>query len=265
MEVSQRIAVTGMLTSQRQLEVVSNNLANANSTGFKRAIAHTTDTGYKAGLTAPVGPGGLDVHLVGIGEGTQLADITHEFMPGALQATGNSLDVALQGDGFFQVSMPDGSAAYTRDGSFNVDTDGRLVTSGGLPVQDATGADLVLPQGATSARLDDTGQLIAMDPTGAEQVIGTLGLSQFANNSGLQANGQNLWSATAASGAANAVATGTPTAPLVVAGAVEGSNVDTADEFTRLIQAQRGYQLNAKVVQSWDEIQQMANNLRSGA
>ncbi len=254
-----------MLASQRQLEVVSNNLANVNSTGFKRAIAHTTDSGYKAGLTAPVGPGGLDVHLVGIGEGTQLADITHEFMPGALQPTGNNLDVALQGDGFFQVSMPDGSTAYTRDGSFNVDTDGRLVTSGGLPVQDDTGADLVLPAGATSARLDDTGQLIATDPTGAEQVVGALGLSQFANNSGLEATGQSLWMATAASGAANLVATGAPTAPLVVAGAVEGSNVDTADEFTRLIQAQRGYQLNAKVVQSWDEIQQMANNLRSGA
>jgi flagellar basal-body rod protein FlgG len=252
-----------MLASQRQLEVVSNNLANANSTGFKRAIAHTTDTGYQAGLTVPFGPGGLDVHLLGIGEGTQLADIAHEFQPGALQATGNPLDVALQGDGFFQVSMPDGSPAFTRDGSFNVDTDGRLVTSGGLPVQDTTGQDLILPQNTTSARLDDTGQLIATDATGTDQVVGTLGLSQFANSAGLQANGQNLWIATVASGAASPVANGTPTAPLVVAGALEGSNVDMADEFTRLIQAQRGYQLNAKVVQSWDEIQQMANNLRS--
>src|SRR5919198_4074332 len=100
MEVSQRIAVTGMLASQRQLDVVSNNLANVGSTGFKRAVAHTSDVGYQAGLSAPVGPGGLDVRLVGIGEGTQLADISHEFMPGVLQPTGNSLDVALQGDGF---------------------------------------------------------------------------------------------------------------------------------------------------------------------
>src|ERR671930_1927923 len=107
MEISQRIAVTGMLASQRQLDVVSNNLANASSTGFKRAIAHTTDTGYQAGLTAPVGPGGLDVRLVGIGEGTQLADITHQFVPGALQATGNPLDISLQGDGFFNVALPD--------------------------------------------------------------------------------------------------------------------------------------------------------------
>src|SRR2546423_8776211 len=170
MEVSQRIAVTGMLASQRQMEVVSNNLANANSTGFKRAIAHTTDTGYKAGLTAPVGPGGLDVHLVGIGEGTQLADITHEFLPGALQATGNPFDLALQGDGFFQVTMPDGSTGYTRDGSFNVDAEGRLVTSCGLPSQSDTGADLVLPAGASSARLDDTGQLVAADEFGNEQI-----------------------------------------------------------------------------------------------
>src|SRR3954470_11948533 len=115
MQVSQRIAVTGMLASQRQLDVVSNNLANANSTAFKRAIAHTTDTGYQAGLTAPVGPGGMDVRLVGIGEGAQLSDITHEFMPGTVQATGNPLDVTLQGDGFFSVTMADGTSGYTRD------------------------------------------------------------------------------------------------------------------------------------------------------
>src|SRR5438105_11926028 len=131
MEVSQRIAVTGMLPSQRQLDVVSNNLANANSTGFKRAVAHATDVGYQAGLKAPVGPGGLDVHLIGIGEGTQLADITHEFMPGALQATGNPLDVALQGDGFLQITLPGGQTGYTRDGSFSLDAAGALVTSDG--------------------------------------------------------------------------------------------------------------------------------------
>jgi flagellar basal-body rod protein FlgF len=261
MEVSQRIAVSGMLANQRALDVVSNNLANANTTGFKRAVAHTTDVGYQAGLTAPV-PGGLDVHLLGIGEGTQLADINHEFMPGAVQATGNPFDVALQGDGFFQVTQPDGSTAYTRDGSFTVDQDGRLVTAGGLPVQSDQGTDLVLPQDVTSAHIDDTGQLIATDSTGNDQVVGALGISQFTNNAGLQANGQNLWTATAASGPANPILQGSTSAPAIVAGAIEGSNVDMADEFTRLIQAQRGYQMNAKVVQSWDEIQQMANNLR---
>jgi flagellar basal body rod protein FlgG len=263
MEVSQRIAVTGMLASQRQLDVVSNNLANANSTGFKRAVAHTTDVGYQAGLTAPVGPGGLDVHLVGIGQGTQLADITHEFMPGTLQATGNPLDAALQGDGFFQATLPDGSTGYTRDGSFGVDANGQLVTSGGLAVQSDTGGRLVVPAGAIDVRFDDAGQLIATDTTGTDQIVGRLGLSQFANNAGLQANGQNLWSPTAASGPAAPLAQGAATAPIVVAGALEGSNVDMADEFTRLIQAQRGYQLNAKVVQAWDDIQRMANDLRS--
>src|SRR5947208_16412109 len=135
MEVSQRIAVTGMLASQRQLDVVSNNLANANSTGFKRAVAHTTDVGYQAGLTAPVGPGGLDVRLVGIGQGTQLADITHEFMPGTLQATGNPLDAALQGDGSFQVTLPDGSTGYPRHGSFAARANRPPVTRRRLPVQ----------------------------------------------------------------------------------------------------------------------------------
>jgi flagellar basal-body rod protein FlgG len=263
MEVSQRIAVSGMLAHQRMLDVVSNNLANANTTGFKRMLAHTTDTGYQAGLTAPVGPGGLDVHLVGIGEGTQLADINSEFGPGALQATGNPFDVALQGDGFFQVSQPNGPTAYTRDGSFTIDAAGRLVTASGLPVQSATGGDLVLPQGTLSAHLDDTGQLLATDATGTERVIGTLGISQFPNSTGLQANGQNVWTATAASGAATPVIQGAANAPVIVAGALEASNVDMADEFTRMMLAQRGYQMNAKVVQSWDEIEQMANNLHS--
>jgi flagellar basal-body rod protein FlgG len=263
MEVSMRIAVSGMLASQRSLDVVSNNLANANTAGFKRAVAHTTDTGYQAGLTAPVGPGGLDVHLLGIGEGTQLGDITPEFGPGSVQATGNPFDVALQGDGFFQVTQPDGSTAYTRDGGFTLDGSGRLVTLGGLAVQSDTGADLVVPQGSLSAHLDDSGQLLVTDATGTDQVVGAIGISQFANNAGLQANGQNLWTATAASGAPAPIAQGMATAPVLVAGAVEGSNVDMADEFTRMIQAQRGYQMNGKVVQAWDEIQQMANNLRS--
>ena len=263
MEVSQRISVTGMLANQRQLEVVSNNLANVNSTGFKRAVAHSTDVGYQAGLTAPVGPGGLDVRLVGIGEGTQLADINHEFVPGALQATGNSLDVALQGDGFFQVIMPDGSTGYTRDGSFGVDANRTLITSGGLSVQSDSGSSLVIPPDSVDAHFDNAGQLVATDPTGTDQIIGRLGLAQFANSAGLLANGQNLWTPSVTSGTATPLTLGDANAPLVVAGALEGSNVDMADEFTRMIQAQRGYQMNSKVVQAWDDIQRMANDLRS--
>jgi flagellar basal-body rod protein FlgG len=263
MEISQRIAVTGMLASQRQLDVVSNNLANANSTGFRRAVAHTTDVGYQAGLMAPVGPGGLDVHLVGIGQGTQVADINHEFLPGSLQATGNPFDVALQGDGFFQVTMPDGSTSYTRDGSFGLDAEGRLVTSGGLPVQADDGSDLLVPPDAIGAHIDADGQFVVTDATGADQVIGRLGLAQFANNFGLEATGQNLFSPSANSGAATPVDQTAQNAPTVVAGALESSNVDVADEFTRLIQAQRGYQLNAKVVQAWDDVERMANELRS--
>jgi flagellar basal-body rod protein FlgG len=263
MEVSQRIAVTGMLASQRQMDVVSNNLANSGTTGFKRAVAHTTDIGYQAGLTAPVGPGGLDVRLVGIGEGTQLSDIKNEFVPGTLQATGNPLDMALQGDGFFQVKMPDGTPGFTRDGSFGLDSGGQLVTSGGLTVQSDNGGNLVVPPGSVGVHLDDTGQLMATNTTGADVSVGRLGLAQFTNNGGLQASGQNLWVPTAASGAATPVAQGTPTAPVVVAGALEGSNVDMADEFTRLIQAQRGYQMNSKVVQAWDDVQRMANEIHA--
>ncbi len=263
MEVSQRIAVTGMLASQRQLEVVSNNLANLNSTGFKRAVAHTTDIGYQAGINAPVGPDGQPVRIVGIGEGTQLADVHHDFLPGALQATGNALDIALQGDGFFSVRMPDGTLGYTRDGSLSVDGAGRLITGGGLPVQSDAGTDLTVPPASVDVRFDDTGQLVATAADGTSQAIGRLDLSLFPNNRGLLAAGQNLWSATAASGAAVQVQQGAANAPIVVPGALEGSNVEIGDEFTRLIQAQRGYQLNSKVVQAWDDIERMANELRS--
>jgi len=263
MEVSQRIAVSGMLASQRQLDVVSNNLANVNSTGFKRAIAHTTDVGYQAGLTAPVGVGGANVRIVGVGEGTQMGDINHEFMPGAVQATGNPLDVALQGDGFFAVRTPDGQTGYTREGSFTLDGTGRLVTSGGLAVLSDTGADLTVPAEAIDVRFDDSGQLNATLADGTTLTVGQVGLTLFPNNGGLQAMGQNVWTATPASGAAVQLAPGAANAPVMVAGALEGSNVDVGDEFTRLIQAQRGYQLNAKVVQAWDDVSRMANSLRS--
>ena len=265
MEVSQHISVTGMLTAQRQLDAVSNNLANVNTTGFRRAHAHVTDIGYEAGLTAPVGPNGAPVRMVGVGEGAQVADINHDFLPGAVQATGNPLDMAIQGDGFFQVGLPDGTFGYTRDGTFDLDDTGRLVTAGGLAVQSATGGDLIVPADATAVRLDDDGNLLATAADGTEQSIGQLAVATFPNNLGLQADGQNIYLPTAASGAANVQAPGSPNGPLLVAGALEGSNVDVADEFTRLIQAQRGYQLNAKVVQAWDDVQRMANELRSGS
>jgi len=257
MEVSQRIAVSGMLASQRQLDVVSNNLANVNSTGFKRGMAHTTDVGYQAGLDAPVGPGGASIRITGIGQGTQLADVNHDFLPGALQGTGNPLDIALQGDGFFSMRLPDGQLGYSRDGSLTIDAGGRLVTSGGQPVQSDTGTDLTLPPDSVDVHIDDIGQLMA-----SGQPVGKLGLAVFPNNKGLLAQGQNTWTATAASGAPVPVAQGTANAPIVVAGALEGSNVDVGDEFMRLIQAQRGYELSSKVVQAWDDVERMANDLR---
>jgi flagellar basal-body rod protein FlgG len=263
MEVSQRIAVTGMLANQRQLEVVSNNLANLQSNGFKRAVAHTTDVGYQAGITAPVGADGAPVRVVGIGEGTQLADVHHDFLPGALQATGNPLDIALQGDGFFSVRLPDGTLGYSRDGSLTIDGIGRLVNASGMPVQSDASADMIVPLDSVDVRFDDAGQLTATAADGTSQIVGRMGLSVFPNNRGLLSVGQNTWAETPASGAAVAIPQGAATGPAVVAGALEGSNVEVGDEFTRLIQAQRGYQLNSKVVQAWDEVERMANQLRS--
>jgi flagellar basal-body rod protein FlgG len=258
MEVSQRIAVSGMLASQRQLDVVSNNLANINTTGFKRAVAHTSDIGYQAGLTAPVGADGAPLRITGIGEGTQLAELSHEFVPGAVQATGNPLDIAIQGNGFFSVRMADGNLGYSRDGTFSIDGTGRLVTSGGAPVQSDAGTDLTVPLDSVDVRFDETGQLTATAADGTTQAVGRLGVSRFPNDKGLQAMGENIYTPTAASGAATASANAA-----VVPGAIEGSNVDVGDEFTRLIQAQRSYQLNSKVVQAWDDVERMANELKS--
>jgi flagellar basal-body rod protein FlgG len=264
-EVSQHISVTGMLAAQRQLEAVSNNLANVSTTGFRRSHAHVTDIGYQAELTASVGPNGAPVRLIGVGEGAQVADISHDFLPGTLQATGNALDIALQGDGFFQVALPDGTVGYTRDGALDLDADGRLVTANGLPILSATGGQLRVPANAAAVRLDDDGQLVATATDGTDLVVGQLGVATFPNNLGLQADGQNIFLATPASGPANVQAPGSPNGPVLITGALEGSNVEVADEFTRLIQAQRGYQLNAKVVQAWDDIQRMANELRNGS
>ncbi len=261
MEVSQRISVSGLRAYQQQLDVVSNNIANMATTGFKRSHANLSDIGYQAGITAPVGPDGADVRIDGIGEGVQVADINHEFLPGAIQPTDSPLDVALSGDGFMALTLPNGATGYTRDGSFRIDAGGRLVNADGLPVRSAEGGDLVVPEGATSVKIDSQGELTA-EVGGAPQVVGRLALVRFRNNEGLAASGRNVWTATDASGPAADVAAGQDTGLNVVAGALEASNVDLGDEFTRLIQAQRGYQLNLKVVQAWDEVTQMANQVR---
>ena len=193
MEVSQRIAVTGMLASQRQLDVVSNNLANVNSTGFKRAVAHTTDVGYQAGLTAPVGPGGIDVRLVGIGEGTQLADVTHEFMPGCAQADWQSARRGAPG----RRLLP-GQPARRHDRLHPR----RLVRARCRrpaghqrrpPVQSDTGGRLLVPADRSAFASTIPASWWRPMPPGPSRSIGRLGLSQFPNNSGLQASGQNLW------------------------------------------------------------------------
>ena len=168
----------------------------------------------------------------------------------------------MQGDGFFQVAMPDGSTSYTRDGSFGLDASGQLSTSGGLPVQSDTGAQHGRPGQLDQRAISTTPDSLwpPMQPAPNRWSADWPSRSS-PTTADLQANGQNLWSATAASGGAIGVAQGAPNAPVVVAGALEGSNVDMADEFTRLIQAQRGYQMNAKVVQAWDDVQRMANEL----
>ena len=263
MDVSQHISVSGMLAHQRILDAIANDVANAGTVGFKRVAARTLDVGYRAGLTAPVGPNGEPVRLEGVGEGAYLADLSPDFAPGGIQPTGNPLDVALDGDGFLSVSTPDGTPAYTRDGAIHVDADNRLATAEGLPFRATDGGDIQLPSDATQVRIGEDGTVWTAGADGTEAAAGQLALTHFVNPQGLLAGGGSLWRESPESGPAVPAEPDAPGSTRVVAGALEPSNVQLAEDFTSLIRAQRGYELNLKMVQTWDDLAKTTNDIHS--
>lgn len=249
-----QIAATGMSAQQMRVEVISQNLSNMSTTGYNARRAEFTDLQYeqvaRAGaVTASNGtvlPTGVQLGL-----GVRPASVTFQPAQGSLSQTGGDLDVAIEGSGFLEVTLPSGQAAYTRDGSLKRNADGVIVTSAGFPVA----PEIVVPSDARSISINADGEIHAYFDTNAEaQFLGQLTLSGFANAKGLEAMGGNLFIETAASGNAQISSPGTNGLGTLRQGYLEDSSVDAVREITELIEAQRGYELNAKVMTAADQM-----------
>ena len=254
------ISKTGMEAQQMQLDVISNNLANVSTNGFKRANAVFEDlmyqnlrqTGSSSSEQSQL-PTGLQLGL-----GVRTVATSRSFSQGALQQSGNKLDVAVQGNGFFQVTMPDGTTNYTRDGSFQVDSQGRLVTSTGLPIANG----VTVPANATSIAIGGDGTVTAQVPGNTTpQAIGTIALASFINPAGLDPKGQNLYAESPASGQPNSGTPGSDGLGALMQGYVETSNVNVVQELVTMIQTQRAYEMNSKAIQTSDQMLQKLGQL----
>jgi flagellar basal-body rod protein FlgG len=249
------ISKTGLDAQQTQMDVIANNLANVSSNGFKRSRAVFEDLLYQT-IRQPGAQSSQQTQLPsGLQLGTGVRPVATEKIhtQGNLQQTGNDKDVAIQGKGFFQVLMPDGSTAYTRDGAFQADNQGQLVTSSGFPVQPA----ITVPADAESLTIgrDGTVSVLLAGATAPTQV-GSLQLATFINTAGLQAKGENLYSETSASGNASTNAPGANGAGFLTQGYVETSNVNVVEELVNMIQTQRAYEINSKAITTSDQMLQ---------
>ena len=256
------IAGTGMQAQQTNVEVISNNMANMTTTGFKRRRVEFQDliyqnlrrVGANSSDSGTVVPSGAQVGL-----GVRTAAIYRINEQGNLQQTSNTLDLAIQGNGYFQVTTPTGETAYTRDGTLALAADGTLVTADGYTVQPG----VQVPSAATSVTINTSGQVqVTLANTTAPQTVGQLQLAAFANEAGLDAQGGNLFVQTAASGAPVTGNPGTAGFGSVMQGFVETSNVNVVTEITNLITAQRAYEMNSKVITSSNEMMSTLTNLR---
>jgi flagellar basal-body rod protein FlgG len=249
------IAKTGLDAQQTQLDVIANNLANVSTNGFKRSRAVFEDLLYQT-IRQPGAQSSQQTQLpsgLQIGTGVHPVAAVKIFTQGNIQQTGNPLDVAIQGNGFFQVLQPDGTNAYTRDGSFQVDSQGALVTSSGFHIQ----PQITIPAGAQSVTIgqDGTVSVLAAGSIKPTQV-GSLQLVSFANPSGLQSAGENLYLETASSGTPSANTPGTNGLGKLSAGNVETSNVNVVEEMVAMIQTQRAYEINSKAISTSDQMLQ---------
>ena len=245
------IAKTGLDAQQTNLDVISNNLANVSTNGFKRARAVFEDLLYQT-LRQPGAQSSQQTQIPsGLMLGTGVRPISTEriFTQGGLQNTTNPLDIAINGNGFFQVQMPDGTLAYTRDGSFQLDSTGQVVTSSGYPVSPA----ITIPNTATSISISRDG-IVSYTQQGVttQTQVGTIQLAGFVNNGGLQSMGENLYVETASSGTPTPNTPGTNGTGLLSQGYVETSNVNVAEELVTMIQTQRAYEMNSKVITTSD-------------
>lgn len=249
------ISKTGLDAQQTQMDVIANNLANVSTNGFKRTRAVFEDLLYQK-VRQPGAQSSQQTQLPsGLQIGTGVRPVATEkiFTQGNLQQTGNSKDVAIQGAGFFQVLLPDGSTAYTRDGSFQIDSQGQLVTSSGFTIQPA----ITIPSDAESITVGRDGTVSVTQPGSPQPTqVGSLLLATFINPAGLESKGENLYGETAASGAPNNNAPGSNGAGLLSQCYVETSNVNVVEELVNMIQTQRAYEINSKAITTSDQMLQ---------
>ena len=255
-------AATGMLAQQLNVEVISNNIANMNTTGFKRQRAEFQDllyqevvrSGANSSDQGTVVPSGVQV-----GTGVKTAGVYRISTQGNLVETGNSLDLAIQGKGFYRVQLPSGDFAYTRSGSFQVDGTGQLVTAKGYIVEPA----ITIPIDATKISINRSGEVeVSLDGQVNGQIVGQLDLTTFFNEAGLKAIGDSLLLETAASGPPTIGIPDTVGVGSIAQGFLETANVNPVQEITDLITAQRAYEMNSRVITTADEMLQVTTNLR---
>ncbi|MBV6477117.1 MAG: flagellar basal-body rod protein FlgG [Rhodocyclaceae bacterium] len=247
------IAKTGLDAQQTQLDVTSNNLANVSTNGFKRARAVFEDLLYQT-LRQPGASSSAQTQIpsgLQIGTGVRPVATERIFTQGNLTQTGNSLDIAIQGEGFFQIQMPDGTLAYTRDGAFQKDSQGQIVTANGYPLSPA----ITIPSNAQSISIGTDGVVTVLQSGSSTPVqVGQVQLASFVNSGGLQSMGQNLFLETASSGTATPNTPGTNGVGLLNQGYVETSNVNAVEELVNLITTQRAYELNSRAIQTSDQM-----------
>jgi flagellar basal-body rod protein FlgG len=254
-------AATGMAAMDLQVQVIAGNIANMTTTGYKSQRAefqdllyeHVQRIGAQASDQGNILPVGIE-----LGSGVKTVGTPRLMTQGTLAQTGNPLDVAIQGTGWFKILMPDGTFSYTRDGSFQMDSQGRIVTAEGNLVQPT----ITIPAGSSGLTINQQGQ-VSVTPSGSttSSVVGQLTLTTFINDAGLQANGDNLFTATPASGTPQDGTPGTNGAGTLLQGSLEQSNVEAVTEISNLIAAQRAYEMNSKVVTAADEMLQTTSQL----
>ena len=253
-------AATGLAAQQFNTDVISNNLANVNTTGYKKVRADFNDLLYQtlqlAGTPSSVGtqvPVGVQV-----GHGSRVAATSRMFTQGSFKQTENELDIEIEGDGFFQILLPDGSLAYTRDGSFKLDGDGNIVTNEGNFME----PQITISQDAIDIEINPEGVVTEELPGGVRNQVGQIQLAKFVNSAGLQALGGNLFRETPASGSPIVSIPGQNGTGATRQGFLEISNVNVAEELVNLIVAQRAYEVNSRSIQTQDSMLQTATSLK---
>jgi flagellar basal-body rod protein FlgG len=254
-------AATGMAAMDLQVQVIAGNIANMTTTGYKSQRAefqdllyeHVQRIGAQASDQGNILPVGIE-----LGSGVKTVGTPRLMTQGTLAQTGNTLDVAIQGSGWFKIQMPDGTFSYTRDGSFQMDAQGRVVTAEGNLVQPT----ITIPPGSSGLTVNQQGQ-VSVTPSGSttSSILGQFTLTTFINDAGLQANGDNLFTATPASGTPQDGTPGTNGGGTLLQGSLEQSNVEAVTEISNLIAAQRAYEMNSKVITAADEMLQTTSQL----